>query len=78
MQVDAPRLQRICEDVMMDHIGPVAFIVAQDLLASAHFMPNVPVRAQLAAFAVQIRQALPADQPRDQIAKRILDLYGQG
>lgn len=73
--IDVARLQAICEDVLMDHIGPVSFIVAQDAVKAFQMMPNVNVSAQLAAFSVTLRAQIPSDLPRDAIARRVVELY---
>jgi hypothetical protein len=71
MSVDTSQLQRACEDVLIEHIGPAAFIVAQDAIAGYKFLPNVPAAAQIAAFLVQLKSQLPADVPRDAITRAI-------
>ncbi len=73
--VNAARLQAVCEDVLMDHIGPVSFIVAQDAIQAFRFLTNVNVSAQLTAFGVTLRGQIPADLPRDAIVKQIIERY---
>lgn len=75
MAIDTARLQRICEEELTEHIGPVAFIVADDLVRGANFVPHIPDGAQLSAFVVALRNGIPADLPREAIAQRILKRY---
>jgi hypothetical protein len=75
MTIDSARLKQVCEDVLLDYIGPVSFIVAQDAVQASNFLPTVPAPAQLAAFSVTLRNHLPPDLPRDAIVQKVLAAY---
>jgi hypothetical protein len=78
MAIDTARLQRLCEEVLLEHLGPIALVVAPEVVEGAKCPPQTPDASYLSAFAARLKSELPMDLPRDLIARRVLDLYNAG
>jgi hypothetical protein len=75
MAIDTTRLQRACEEVLLEHLGPIALVIAPEVVQGAQFPPEMPDAMQLSAFAARLKKELPGDLPRDLIARKVVDLY---